>query len=272
MPADLPRRAMYEWPANCSVVAPVKTASGAFVEGACRSGASVTLVVRRELTKSSDRDYTIVTTSRIDRAGVAPQILPTAVLRAHYVGPCTNRSDSTGQGRVEENTSAWTAQAALVWILQLVAFIGLIYASIRGWHWVIRRLARSHYEHATVADITIDRMGSAHIPVLATFSGVRGLPWWHPVAMNNAKPALVVAADGIGFRVICRQQRPWDEIERIDINQAPETVNFDVTFRGALLTFSANLGSVPLAAYVLSLIPASVPLSDQAVAIKNVSA
>ncbi|RYY10134.1 MAG: hypothetical protein EON55_16945 [Alphaproteobacteria bacterium] len=272
MPADLPRHAMSRWPANCTVVAPVETASGAVVKAACRSENGVTLTIRREVTHSSHRDYTIVTTSRIDRAGVAPQILPTASLRAHYVGPCPDGRDGTGEGQVEGNTSAWTAGAAILWIVQFLAFIGFIYVSIRGWHWVIRRLARSRYEHATPASITMDEMGGAHIPVLATFSGVRGLPWWYAVAMNNANPSLVVTADGISFRVIRRHRRSWDEIERIDVRQAPGTVNFDVTFRGTLLTFSANLGAVPLASHVLSLIPASVPLSDRAVAVKTVSA
>ncbi|RYD28720.1 MAG: hypothetical protein EOP89_01790 [Lysobacteraceae bacterium] len=272
MPADLPRRAMARWPTDCSVIGPVETQSGAFVQAACRSGNSVTLAIRRELTENSDRDYTIITTSRIDRIGGAPQILPTTMLRARYVGPCPDRRGSTGEGKAPANTSGWTAGAAILWIVQLLTFIGFIYASIKGWPWVIRLLARSRYQHATTANITIDQMGGAHIPVLATFGGVRGLPWWYAVATNNAKPSLVVTPDGLDFRVVSRHRRSWDEIERIDVRQAPGTVNLDVTFRGALLTFSANLGTVPLAAHVLSLIPGSVPLSNCALVVKAMSA
>jgi hypothetical protein len=39
-----------------------------------------------------------------------------------------------------------------------------------------------------------------------------------------------------------------------------------------LLTFSASLGAVPLAAHVLSPIPASVPLSNRAVSVKTMVA
>jgi hypothetical protein len=272
MPADLSRRAMSRWPTGCRVVAPVEPPSGAFVEAACRSGGGVTLTIRRKLTESSDRDYTVVTTSRIDRAGGAPQILPMALLRARYVGPCPGQHESTGKGQIKENSSAWTAGAAILWIGQLLAFIGFIYASIWGWPRVIRRLARSRFEHATAANITVDQMGEAHIPVLATFSGVRGLPWWYALATNNAKPSLVITPNGLDFRVVRRLWRSWDELERIDVRQAPGTVNLDVTFRGALLTFSANLGTVPLAAHVLSLIPASVPLSNRALVVKAMSA
>lgn len=272
MPADLPRRAMSRWPTDCSVIGPVETPSGAFVQAACRSGSSVTLAIRRELTESGNGDYTIVTTSYIDRAGAASQILPTAVLRAPYVGPCPKQGKSAGEAQVGESTKAWKAGSAIVWIIQFLVFIGFVYASIRGWHWVIQRLARSRHENAVVANIMTDQAGATHIPVLATFSGVRGLPWWYAVATNNANPSLAVTLDGLDFRVVRRHQRSWNEIERIDIRQAPGTVNFDVTFRGALLTFSANLGAVPLAMRVLSLIPASVTLSDRAVAVKAMSA
>lgn len=273
MAADLPRSAMSQSPpAGCRVVSRAKTASGAFVEAACRSGGGTMLMIRRELIQSSDGDYTIVTTSRIDRTGVSPQTLPTTTLRAHYVGPCPGLRSSEREGRVRQNTRASTLSATIVWIVQLLAFIGFVYASIRGWPWLIRRLARSRYERATVANITIDQTGAAHIPVLATFSGVRGLPWWYAVATNNAKPSLVVTLGGLDFRVVRSHRRSWDEIERIDVCQAPGTVNLDVTFRDALLTFSANLGAVSLAAHVLSLIPASVPLSDRAVAVKTMAA
>jgi hypothetical protein len=39
-----------------------------------------------------------------------------------------------------------------------------------------RRLMRAKYERAIVANIVVDAAGAATIPVLATFTGVRGLP------------------------------------------------------------------------------------------------
>lgn len=268
MPAGLPRRAMSQWPANCIAATPTKTASGAFVEAVCQSGNGVSVTIQRRLVERSNREYTIVTTSRIDRAEGAPQILPTSTLRAHYVGGCNHMPDSVSDNRAGEDAGGWTPSDAILWIAKLLGFIGLVYGSIMMWPWMIRRLARSRYEHATVANIMTDQAGAAHIPVLASFSGIRGLPWWYAVATNNAKPLLVVSPAGLDFRVVRRQQRSWNEIECVDVRQAPGTVNFDVTFRGGLLTFGANLGTVPLAAHVLSLIPASVPLSDRAETLK----
>ncbi|MBM6577623.1 hypothetical protein KCP91_14670 [Microvirga sp. SRT01] len=45
-----------------------------------------------------------------------------------------------------------------------------------------------------------------------------------------------------------------------------------MTFRGAVTTFSASLGVVPLAAHVLSPVPPSVPLSNRAVSVKTMAA
>lgn len=100
----------------------------------------------------------------------------------------------------------------------------------------------------------------------------RGLPWWYVVATNNAKPLLVIERDAVRFRVIREQRRPFADIACADVRQAPGTVNLDLAFHGSPITFSANLGAVPLAAHVLSLLPASVPLSVRAAAVKAAGA
>jgi hypothetical protein len=88
----------------------------------------------------------------------------------------------------------------------------------------------------------------------------------------SAKPPLVVTPGGFDFRVARRHRRSWNDAERIDIREAAGRVNVDMTFRGALLTFSASLGAVSLAAHVLSPVPASVPLSNRAVSVKTMVA
>lgn len=132
-----------------------------------------------------------------------------------------------------------------------------------------RSLMRGKYERATVGNIVVDGSGAATIPVIATFTGVRGLPWWCGFAINNAKPLLSIERDGIRFRVIRSQKRRFHDIERADIRQAVGTVNLELMFHGELLTFSANLGATPLAAHVLRLFPASVPLSARAVLVRD---
>jgi hypothetical protein len=157
----------------------------------------------------------------------------------------------------------------LISIVQWVAFLGLLYGVFAGMARLPRRLMRRKYDRAIVANIVTDQAGAQTIPVLATFTGVRGLPWWCGVAVNNAKPLLVLEPGAVRFRVFRERRRPFSEIACADVRQATGTVNLELAFHGSPLTFSANLGAVPLAAHVLRLMPPSVPLSERAVAIRN---
>ncbi len=130
-------------------------------------------------------------------------------------------------------------------------------------------MMRHKLERATIGNVRVDAAGAATIPVLATFAGLRGLPWWYAVAINNAKPLLVVERAGLRVRVIRTQLHRYDRIACVDVRIATGTVNLEVAFQGDLLTFAANLGTVPLAAHVLTLLPASVPLSTRAAAMKG---
>jgi len=157
----------------------------------------------------------------------------------------------------------------LVGIVQWVAFLGLVYGMVAGMARLSRRLMRRKYERATVANIVVDQAGAQTIPVLATFTGVRGLPWWYGVAVNNAKPLLVLEPGAVRFRVFRERRRLFSEIACADVRQATGTVNLELAFHGSPLTFSANLGAVPLAGHVLRLLPPSIPLSPRALAIRN---
>ena len=68
------------------------------------------------------------------------------------------------------------------------------------------------------------------------------------------------------------RRRLFSEIACADVRQATGTVNLELAFHGSPLTFSANLGAVPLAGHVLRLLPPSVPLSPRALAIRNARA
>lgn len=94
--------------------------------------------------------------------------------------------------------------------------------------------------------IVVDGSGAATIPVIATFTGVRGLPWWCGFAINKPRP-----------------------LRSIDIQQAVGTVNLELGVHGKLLTFSAHLRAIPLAAHMLRFFPASVPLSARAVLVRD---
>jgi hypothetical protein len=134
---------------------------------------------------------------------------------------------------------------------------------------VSRRRLASQRSRATVANIVTDATGAASVPVLATFTGIRGLPWWYGVAMNNATPLLAIEQDGIRYRVVRQQQRSFDEIASVDVRQAPGTVNLDFTFHGSVFTFAANVGTERLAAHVIASLPSDVPLSSRAQALRK---
>lgn len=106
--------------------------------------------------------------------------------------------------------------------------------------------------------------GGKTIPVMAAFAGVKGLPWWLAVASNNANPSLVILSSGIRYRMIRKQERRFDEIERIEIRTAWKTVNIELHFRGELLTFAVNVGTLAAAQAALALFPATVAMSDRA--------
>ena len=88
----------------------------------------------------------------------------------------------------------------LIGIVQWVAFLGLLYGMFVGMARLSRRLMRRKYDRAIVANIVTDQAGAQTIPVLATFTGVRGrhpfssrarvrgLPWWYGVAVNMDVP------------------------------------------------------------------------------------
>ncbi len=231
------------------------------------------LTIRRAVSGDMNAQYETSMWIRFEGAGASAQPPRYSVATSRYVGPCWQAAPIEGASADKTpSTIAATFWFIAVVILQMAAFAVAVYGSIMGMAWLSRRLMARAYARASVANITVDGAGAATIPVLATFTGVRGLPWWYGIASNNAKPLLVIEPEGIRFRVIRQTVRRFEEIEIVDVRQATGTVNLDITFTGDLLTFAANLGAVPLAAHVLSLLPPSVPLSSRAVALKEARA
>lgn len=258
------------WPANCAVDQIRNTGTGSTSEARCQTGRpGMALIIQRELSGDLDRQFRIVTETRLQQAGAPTQPTQRSQVTGRYLGPCEQAAHTTAPDPdAGHDTIRAVLGSGMIFVLQLVAFAAAIYASFRGMAWLSLRLGRRAYERAVVANITVDQAGAATIPVLATFTGIRGLPWWYAVASNNAKPMLVIEPEGIRFRVIRQRGRPYADIECVDVRQARGTVNLDFTFRGSLATFAANLGALPLAAHVLSLLPASVPLSTRAIDVK----
>ncbi|QLG91306.1 hypothetical protein HZF02_04795 [Pseudomonas yamanorum] len=110
-------------------------------------------------------------------------------------------------------------------------------------------------------------LNGANIPVLATFVGIRVLPWV-ALASNNLNPVLRIDGENLVYRVLRQQQRLLSSVLQVDVRSAYGTFNLIFEFRDSPLTFIANLGSPERGAYVLSMLPASVTLSERAQAAK----
>jgi hypothetical protein len=134
--------------------------------------------------------------------------------------------------------------------------------------YIVYRLVKGRSKRAAKGPIHFDTQGGADggttIPILAAFAGIKGLPWWFAIASNNATPSLVVFSSGIRYRMIRKHERHFDEIERIEVRTAWKTVNIEMHFRGELLTFAVNVGTLAAAQAALTLFPATIALSDRA--------
>lgn len=252
------------WPTNCVAMPLRRTASGMMTEARCAAGSGgASLLLTRKLTGDLNHRYEVVTTSLI--SGASPvQASHRSTVTFRYLGPCAGHASFEAQAAAGSHSSREPVPIMLLRILALV----LVFGSIAITGLFFRRRWRSQRDRATVANIVTDTAGIASIPVLVTFTGVRGLPWWYGIAMNNARPLLAIEPDGIRLRVVRQQRRSFDEIACVDVRQGPGTVNLDFKFYGSLFTFAANVGTVALAAHVIASLPPSVPLSTRAQAVR----
>ena len=143
----------------------------------------------------------------------------------------------------------------------MLFLVGLIVTV--GLPWLVMRALRSGRPSTTPRPITDDGAGGKVIPVIATFSGLRGLSWIG-FASNSLNPRLIITPAGITYRVMARRTRRWSEVEAIDVRSFGATVNLGFVFRGTPVTLDANVGSMVLAAQILALLPDHVALTDRA--------
>lgn len=143
----------------------------------------------------------------------------------------------------------------LLFLVGLTLFVGL--------PWLAWRRLRAGRPAVAARPLVADGAGGWIVPLVAGFGGVRGLPWIG-VASNNFNPRLVVTPTGITCRVLRLRHHAFADIARVDLRRFGATVILSFAFRDGILTFDANVGSDALAADVLALLPAGVPLSDRA--------
>lgn len=183
--------ALQTWPADCVVKPLRRMASGVVSEALCPSDRTdLSLSLRRELTGDPERNYRLETITQVS-GGTTVQAPHRSTVTLRYLGPCPGG----GSVQLAAKTDVWLARSpeplAIV-PLRIVAPAVVLFGLIATAGWYIRERWREAHNRATVSNIVTDASGAAVIPVLVTFTGIRGLPWWYAVAINNAKPLLAV--------------------------------------------------------------------------------
>lgn len=108
---------------------------------------------------------------------------------------------------------------------------------------------------------------SRNIPLMASFSGWKGIPWagW---AFNSLGPRLVLHPGHIEYRVIRTRSKPYDAIESVDYRRAFATTNVVIAFTDSIVTFAANTGGEAAARDVIRhLAEKGCPVSHRAAAL-----
>ncbi len=156
----------------------------------------------------------------------------------------------------------WVSEPAQKFMVETLLFLcGLLVTF--GLPWLIWRWLRSGRPSITPLPIIDDGNGGKIVPLIATFSGLRGLPWIG-FASNNLNPRLVIQSDGITYRIAMLRFRGWGDIIQVDVQSVGATVNLSFAFRDSLFTFDADVGSTMLAAQTLALLPDHIALTDRA--------
>ncbi|PLC07456.1 hypothetical protein CY658_10920 [Variovorax sp. RO1] len=138
----------------------------------------------------------------------------------------------------------------------------IVFQGLSFWflYWLWKKLRTPKAPRAGAAPLAIK---GGVIPVVATFTGLRGLPWV-ALATNSLNPVFRIESGQLVYRVLRQRQRPFADIRQVDVREAHGTFNLIFEFHDARRTFLANVGTKARGTQALSLLPQSVPLSGRA--------
>jgi len=145
-------------------------------------------------------------------------------------------------------------------------FLGALIVGAQGlsvwfffWIWRVKRRSRGHAD----ANRRVETLKNEEVRALATFTGLRGLPWV-ALASNSLNPVFCITSQHLIFRVIRRRRRAYADIAEVDVREARGTFNLIFLFRDTPLTFAANVETAARGAHALALLPTGVRLSSRA--------
>ena len=131
-------------------------------------------------------------------------------------------------------------------------------AMLGGVFLLARRFMHSKRRLGSAGPIVTGADGSATIPLLASFTGLKGLSPWIAIASNNLNPLLRFGPRGIHYKVIRQRAAGYASIASVEVQTGPGTVNLCFVFNDSALTFSANVGDEASAGEALRRLPKSV--------------
>lgn len=127
--------------------------------------------------------------------------------------------------------------------------LGVLVLVIR---WVLRTRSRNAVASASLQR---DEDGSMQVPVLATFTGVAGLPSLLAVASNNLNPSLVIRPGSLTYRVTMSRSVSLQDVATVSVQTTLGTTTLVFTFVGGAFTLSAKVASPAVAETVLTAYP-----------------
>ena len=145
-------------------------------------------------------------------------------------------------------------------------FLGALIVGAQGlsiwffyWIWKATRKSGGRGE----AGPPVETLRNGEVKALATFAGLRGLPWV-ALASNSLNPVFRIESRQLVYRVIRGHRRAYADILEVDVRDARGTFNLIFSFRDTPLTFAANVGTAAHGAQALALLPTGVRLSARA--------
>lgn len=105
------------------------------------------------------------------------------------------------------------------------------------------------------ASLQRDEDGSMHVPVLATFTSVAGLPSLLAVASNSLNPSLVIRPGSLTYRVTMARSVSLQDVATVSVQTTLGATALVFTFVGGAFTLSAKVASSTVAETVLTAYP-----------------
>ncbi|MEW6256246.1 MAG: hypothetical protein AB1592_09830 [Pseudomonadota bacterium] len=108
------------------------------------------------------------------------------------------------------------------------------------------------------------RAGGDGVPLVAAFSGWKGMPWIS-FASSDLAPSLILHADHLACRVLKTRRKPYAAVSRVDYRETVATTNIVLEFSDSPVSFTGNTANRDTArAAIRRLAEQGCPLSPRA--------